>query len=464
MHKASGQTDERAPTTSADLAAHGDLTELVTAIFHTWNSRGIAFLVLRNYEALPASTSNDIDVLVSPRHVAQAERAMLMAATRAGYTVHNRVKFSPTAYFFFHRSSQRQVHLDLFSSVHWHCLPMLSVEPVLAARRGRGLFFTADPVDEAIISLLTRVIYTGRVKESHKPNILGGFRNAPEKARITLANIVGDQLAGQCVACVIAERWTSVERCCTKLRRALIWRQLTRHPWNTLNGVISSACRVMERLVHPPGITVALLTTDGNRSGTGERLVNSLHSTFSPDKGLHRKRVMFHPAGSKVVLPAAQSNGSRGRFGSVLARVGHWMESLFASRLQCRLALFRNGLVLIDEDCATDHARDQLGVGQWIVSRASRVARKADLVFLLDSPPEALRVLAQETSPTEPVWQREAYRRAIATLPNCTIVDATQPVERMVAQITGRVLDWMAERVTGQYGDIVGQDTLKPEK
>ena len=57
-----------------------DLSDLVTAVFRAWREAGVAFLILRNYENLPQDVSNDIDVLVRPTQLAEAERVMIEAA------------------------------------------------------------------------------------------------------------------------------------------------------------------------------------------------------------------------------------------------------------------------------------------------------------------------------------------------------------------------------------------------
>ena len=73
-----------------------EISRLVTAVFGAWQKAGIRFLVLRNYEALPHFTANDIDVLVAPAQLRAAEAALLAAARAAGFRLHNRGEFAAT--------------------------------------------------------------------------------------------------------------------------------------------------------------------------------------------------------------------------------------------------------------------------------------------------------------------------------------------------------------------------------
>ncbi|HRT58797.1 MAG TPA: hypothetical protein P5038_19395, partial [Candidatus Paceibacterota bacterium] len=52
------------------------LAALLTGVFQAWTREGIVFLILRNYQELPAATTNDVDVLVGPEQAAKAEEVM----------------------------------------------------------------------------------------------------------------------------------------------------------------------------------------------------------------------------------------------------------------------------------------------------------------------------------------------------------------------------------------------------
>ena len=79
------------------MSEQHEVSQLVTAVFRAWQQAGINWLVLRNYEGLPESTTNDIDVLVGSGQLREAEQALLAAAKQTGFRVHNRVEFATLA-------------------------------------------------------------------------------------------------------------------------------------------------------------------------------------------------------------------------------------------------------------------------------------------------------------------------------------------------------------------------------
>ena len=65
------------------MAEHEEISRLITAVFGAWQQAGINFLILRNYEGLPHSTTNDIDVLVQKDQRKEAMRALREAQAAA---------------------------------------------------------------------------------------------------------------------------------------------------------------------------------------------------------------------------------------------------------------------------------------------------------------------------------------------------------------------------------------------
>jgi hypothetical protein len=434
----------------ADIDDRRDLTQLVTSIFESWKASGVAFVVLRNYDTLPASTSNDIDVLVCPGQLAAAERSMLTAARHAGYTLHNRVRFSPIAYFFFHTSSNRQIQIDLYSSLQWHWMPMLLTEPVLAARIERGLFDIAAPVHEAAISLLTRLIYTGKVKENYKRGIANGFSEAREEASRILAAAVGERLAFLYVDAVVGERWAQVEGLGSALRKALIWHQITQRPWNTLKAFLRDMFRLLDRLIRPPGITIGILPAPaGCHPGVGNEIVQRLRGTFNPGRGIVLTPEMFGAAASraKAGRPLVTQSGARVR--SLMLSRWRGLDDLLRFNVRRHLALSRNGLVLIDgyschrsKEQPPQAVPDGRAGPRWVW----RLANSADLVFVVE---HHLQVTDEPNTPlSDSGSNADAFHTLAGQSRNRVCIDGSQPTEHIVANIVDHVLWWMAERIT----------------
>ncbi len=446
---------------SAAAANARDLSRLVSSVFERWRTEGIAFVVLRNYENLPHETGNDIDVLVAPEQLKQAERALGQTAAAVGYRLHNRAEFSPVSLFFFHAGSHEQIQFDLFTKLVWRGLALISARDVLERRHGRGNFFIPDAADEAVINLLTRLVYQGYVKEKYRPGIAATLATDSARVCARLEHTFGAKLAERVVAAATAGDWTEVERLGGALRWQLMVRQICFSPVRTLAAWGHDFWRLTKRLFRLPGITVVLVGADGcGKSTVAEKMVVALRGTFHENKSLrvHWKPAVFLRKRRQERPPSTDPHGQppRGAFPSVLLLVYHWTEFLAGYWLQLRPVLFRNGLVLVDRyhyDFVVDPRRFRLAACPGLARFLFGLLPAPDLIFVLDAPAEVLQTRKREVPLAETARQREAYRREVGPRPNARVVDVTQPADKVAAEVVGHTLAYMATREQRRRGN-----------
>jgi thymidylate kinase len=442
------------------MSEQQEISQLVTAVFRAWQRAGVDYLVLRNYECLPHSTTNDIDVLVDPCQLRQAEQALLGAAAETGFRLLNRVEFATLAFFFSSRQSNAQTHFDLFTALKWRGFEFVACQEFLGRRVRRDLFFIPHPADEAATSLLASFIFTGKVKEKYKATISAGFRAEPAATRELLARTYGRARAEFLAAAGAQEKWADIEAAVGSLRRALILRQLTRRPWQTIRSLLVDARRLAGRALRPPGVTLVLCGADGSGKSTAAAAVmEELSGTFSPAKvrHYHWKPPLFSTKRRAARGPATDPHGRppRNPLASLCYFGFHWLEFFLGSRLRFRPITFRGGLVLVDRfyyDFFVDQRRYRLRVPQFVVRLGYFTIQKPDLVVLLDAPAEVLQSRKQEVALAETERQRTAYLKLVHSLKNGRVVDASQPPEKVGANISRAVLDFMADRARKRWG------------
>jgi thymidylate kinase len=433
-----------------------EVSRFVTAVFRAWQQAGIAFLVLRNYENLPNSISNDIDILLNPSQLRAAEESLLATASSTGFRLHNRAEFATLALYFSNNHSNAQVHFDLFTDLKWRSFDFLCCDEFLQRRNNRDLFFIPHPADEATTNLLATMIYTGKVKEKYKPSIATGFRNEPAIATSLLARTYGRRLAKVVVASGAKENWPQLEAATPAVRRALITRQLTRHPLATLASFFKDSARLLKRFIHPPGLTVVLCGADGSGKSTiASAIIDGLNPTFSLLKGrqFHWKPPFFSGKRmtSRAPTNAPHSTPPRNPFLSLLYFGFHLLEFMLGSRLRIRPVTFRGGLVLIDRyyyDFLVDQRRYRLNVPLFLVRLGRYLIKKPDLILLLDAPAEVLQQRKQEVSLAETQRQRDAYLSVVQRLADAHIVNAAQPADKVASTCIKLILDFMAARTS----------------
>ncbi len=434
------------------MAQAQNIGTLVTAIFQTWKTAGIDFLVLRNYETLPDFTTNDIDVLVDKAQLPRAEQLLISTAAAHQFRLHNRAEYSTLALYFSHPEDLKQIHFDLFSNLQWRGFEYLDTTDFLAAKVNRGSFPIPSPMHEAAANLLGLFIYTGRIKERYKPSICSGFRADEEGAIRLLSNTYGPSLARFLVTNAVGECWRVIEGNFAALRRALLSRQFGFHSCKTLRSLTQNFVRVLKRFLHPPGVMVVLLGADGSgKSTVGAAILDNLQNTFSPLKNvyLHWKPRLFSAAKETSAHTNPHGQTTRGKIASLAYFAFHWLEFFFGGWRQLRPVLFRGGIVLVDRyylDLFVDQKRYRLQVPQIMIRFAYVFLKKPDLILMLDAPAEILQARKQEVSIQETARQQLAYRTLAASMENSILLDAAQPAEAVAHQATKAILEFLIKR------------------
>jgi thymidylate kinase len=433
-------------------------SRLTREVFLAWNQANIDFLVLRNYENLPDFTTNDIDILVTPTSLSAAEQVLIEAAHHVGFRLHNRAQFATLALYLSTTDSCEQAHFDLFTDLKWRGFDFLDCQDFLRKKVPKDAFSIPQPAHEAATSLLSCMIYTGKVKEKYRPSISTGFREESADAIALLARTYGEGHARFLVQAGAQERWTEIEATTGALRRALIVRQLTRTPVRTVRSFCSQTLRLARRFLSPPGLCLAFCGPDGSgKSTAGKATLQRLSGTFSPIKGAyyHWKPPLFSAArrASRPPTSTPHDRPPRNALSSLFFFGFHWLEFCLGLHVRVRPITFRAGLVMIDRfyyDFFVDQRRYRLKVPQWLVGLGYSLLPKPDLVLLFDAPAALLQSRKAEVPLAETERQRRAYLELVRGLPQGRVIDASQSPERVASDITRTVLEFLARRTNSR--------------
>src|ERR1035441_10151163 len=231
------------------MSSQPEISQLVTAVFRAWQQANIRFLILRNYESLPHSSAKGIDVLVAPGQLRQAEQTLLTAASQTGFRLHNRVQFADLALHFSSPLTNAQARFDLFTALKWRGFDFVSCQEFLQRKVSMELFCIPHPADETATRLLNSLIYTGKVNEKCRPAITAGCQAEPAAVTELLARTYGAANARFLVTNAAEAKWDALEAATGRLRRAMVLRQLTRHPLHTMTSMLAAARRLGGRFL-----------------------------------------------------------------------------------------------------------------------------------------------------------------------------------------------------------------------
>lgn len=104
------------------------------------------------------------------------------------------------------------------------------------------------------------------------------------------------------------------------------------------------------------------------------------------------------------------------------------------------------------DDLLVDPRRYRYGGPLWLARLTRRLVPRPQLVVLLDASPELLWVRKHEVALEETARQRDAYLRLVRGLRNGCVVDASEPLDRVVANVESILLDHMQERISRRLG------------
>jgi thymidylate kinase len=101
-------------------------------------------------------------------------------------------------------------------------------------------------------------------------------------------------------------------------------------------------------------------------------------------------------------------------------------------------------------DLLVDPQRYRYGGPLWLVRLVVKLLPKPDLVIVLDAPVEVLLSRKQDESTQEIARLREAYLGLAQELSNGYLVNASRPLERVVADVERIILDYTTTRKAGR--------------
>ena len=405
--------------TTLPLTVQPDLTEIVSAVFAAWSDEEIPYVVLRNYATLPQSVANDIDILVPACQVHKAENLLLEITAQQGWRLWHRVEFSPISLWFTRNSLLYPLHIDLFVTLEWHGIELVSSELVFSRLKDRGLFNIPSPIDESIINLLTSFLYQGHIKDKYKYTIKMACQNNYQVLTDILSSKFGVTLAEYLVKAIIHSDWSEIEARVNKFRTALLLRYLLHKPVIFARTLCHDAGRLSRRLIRPAGGIVALVGPDGvGKSAVIEEVCKQLDES----RLFHRIIVRHWRPGLLPPLSRllGDTHGNQDVPGPPRRESGryHWLRLAYYGidfalgyMLKDLLHISRLRLVMYDR-CALDMAVDPLRYGLRTAVGTRHmwsITPKPDLVIFLHDTPEHIFARRQELEPVEIARQLQEW-------------------------------------------------------
>ena len=266
----------------------------------------------------------------------------------------------------------------------------------------------------------------------------------------------------------------------SRCRRALWLRAVWRRPSATLGGFLEQCVQDaqygIEALLkrRSPGLEVALFGPDGAGKSSTLSLTRSAPRGSLPFahvevEGMHGRlwrvlarlasageRLFRRSAPRQVVLDKPRTLAERGPTWVVTRLVCYALDQCLEEPRR-RRKLASNALLfhdrhLVEIACVPQHHRYGYSGPGWLTCWIGWLVPKPDLIILLDVPAEILQARKQDVSFEESARQREAFRAHCAAMPNARVVDGTQPVADVAADVKRAIVEFLAARTARRVG------------
>lgn len=410
--------------------------------FCTWLRDASDYVLLRNSDvAANLARGGDVDLLVdNPRSFSEKILGELGPPL-------NYVERSYVRGFFW-----RWGHVDLLPKLEWHGATYLpSKDAMTSSFRNSGGFLEASLPHQAVVCWFSSLIWGGFFKERYRDLVIRVAREHEGQVYKLLEHAVGPLWAKRLVEVAREGKPERSVSWVKPLRRVLWWRAFCRSPLNTLEGWIRFWLAEFRLRIWPPTLWIAVLGLDGSgksslllalkeRLGHGRPFVDVKLEHWRP--GRIRRSKVSGPVVDPHGKPPYGVSASLAKLGFLFTDwvIGYWLY-LVHLRAKGMLVAFDRHYT----DLLVDPKRYRYGGPNWAARLVGALIPKPDLFIFLDLPAEVAHARKPEVPLEEARRLRERYL-ALAEELGAHVVDATRPLEDVVAEVEQLLLQHMEAR------------------
>lgn len=250
----------------------------LSALFAALAEAGECYCVLRNWQGLPQSCGNDLDLFVANRHCGRFAGQVISVAAQNGYVLCSQMpKYGYRSFDFMQWSSRKRLKIDMFTDIHFRGLALMDSDEVLKGLRQHGGILVASPAVESFINLTKDVLDSGLIKAKYRAAVKETLHDEHqgEKLRQLLEKALGAPGRDLVLHHLGADAVMDADML-GQLRRAFRNRHYLRNP---LKSLLRQARAALERLsarrkaARSTRLTIALLGPDGSGKSTVSQML-----------------------------------------------------------------------------------------------------------------------------------------------------------------------------------------------
>ncbi len=241
---------------------------LLTSVFRNLQEHGVDYCVSRNHTTVFEDSSSDVDLLVRPGDLDNAERRVKEAADACGFSCVLRTRFANLCLLFW-KAPHDFLRIDFETELRWRIFPVQDAERILSTAIPSQGFKIPSAAGEAAI-IVTKSVWMGRLSERYRKR---------------LSALMGTNREGIIRETSLPAEWfeAAEQDRVGKLRKKLVRRTLASPALlaRAFRYSLRDLRRFLQRAFQPPGI---LLSMQGIKEFDSETFGQTMEMAFPSAK------------------------------------------------------------------------------------------------------------------------------------------------------------------------------------
>ncbi len=441
-----------------NIADHSvaDNQYLFEQMIRTFEKAGMPYCILAGYDDYPQHIPSDIDFMIPTEWNARLPAIVAEIAKTTGARLIQHLQHEINAsYFVLARLDGDHItylHPDSSSDYRRSGRVWLRADSVLQNRRRHARGFWIPSAADAFSYYLIKKLDKDSLSAAQVSELTERYREDTDACRERLYTLLP-----QVEACFFEKLLNgtqsfdpTISTCLSFFRHAMHSKNHAASRGERWSDRIKEMQRLWLRLRQPTGLRIVFLGPDGSGKSTViTALTTQLEQAFRRVEYRHLRpgKLPRHRVTSPITDPHAKP--LRGKLGSLAKLLYFWSQYQLGNLLWLYPRYIRSTLVIFDRyyhDLLADPVRYRYSASLALARRMGRWLPQPDLVFILDAPAELLQLRKQEVPFAESARQRAAYRELSAEFRRASIIDTSQPPERIVNDILTQILDFLETR------------------
>ncbi len=434
-------------------------SEILANVLRVLDWKQVPYCLLHGYRDYPDRITSDVDCLV-PGWASRGGLPSLLHAYRkhvGASVVQYLADESPLMVLSRKLPGGRAGWLPLHvtPAFRFKHLTFYTADEIFEARRKHNGMWVPAFKHEFACVLINRVI-KGNIRDKHERDLAELYRQDPKGCRCECRRFWSEGDVDQIVHSIEDRDFDQLRSLLPRLRAELVLRRFIRQPLGCAYSILKQCIRRAYRFLRPSfGLHVVFLGPDGVGKSTvidavGREIdpafLRSGYQTFAPSilpQSMQPKKSLPHELPPRS-LPAS------------LLKALWWLVCYTVGYLfSVQTVRGRAGIVLCHRyllDAIVDPKRYRYSGPIGLLKTIRIVTPKPDLVFLLDAPAEVIQRRKQEVPIEETARQREAYRALLVGQNNAHIIDASQPLAKVVSDVDDAIVNFLRRRLIRRLG------------